>query len=68
MPELMCTTVPPAKSRAPHEKMSPASAVTASSFACAAALASPLASATALAASARASGPAQYQTMWAIGK
>src|SRR5262249_52471252 len=28
----------------------------------------PLASATFLAASARASGPAQYQTMWAMGK
>ena len=69
MPALMCTTVPPAKSRAPHWKIRPASATTPSRVACAAVLAAAsAASATPLAAVASASGPAQYQTMWAIGK
>ena len=69
MPELMCTTVPPAKSSAPHWKARPALAGTASSAASAAALASsPDAAATALAAATVAPGPAQYQTMCAIGK
>ena len=68
MPELMCTTVPPAKSSAPHWKARPALAVTASMAACAAALASPDAAASALAAATVAAGPAQYQTMCAIGK
>src|SRR6266481_7185710 len=69
MPELMCTTVPPAKSMAPFLKTQPASALTSSSLACAAAFAaaSP-AAASALTASEIASGPAQYQTMCAIGK
>src|SRR5215218_4543647 len=49
--------------------MRPASAVASSSLACAAVLAaSSVAAASARAASAKASGPAQYQTMWAIGK
>ena len=69
MPALMCTTVPPAKSIAPHRNTRPASAMTSSSLACAAFLAaSSVAAARALAASSIASGPAQYQTMWAIGK
>ncbi len=69
MPALMCTTVPPAKSIAPHLKIWPASARTSSSLACAAVLAaSSVAAARALAAASMASGPAQYQTMWAIGK
>ena len=69
MPALMCTTVPPAKSIAPFLKIQPASALTSSSLACAAvfAAASP-AAASALTASEIASGPAQYQTMCAIGK
>src|SRR3954462_10538033 len=41
MPALMCTTVPPAKSIAPHWKIRPASALTSSSLACAAVLAAP---------------------------
>ena len=40
MPALMCTTVPPAKSMAPQMNTMPASALTASSAACAAFLAS----------------------------
>ena len=69
MPALMCTTVPPAKSIAPHWKIRPASALTSSSLACAAVLAAPsAAAASALAAASIASGPAQYQTMWAIGQ
>ena len=58
-----------AKSIAPFLKIQPASAFTSSSFACAAvfAAASP-AAASALTASEIASGPAQYQTMCAIGK
>src|SRR5215475_1194761 len=50
-PALMCTTVPPAKSNAPHCQMRPPVAVTAS----------------ALAAEVKASGPGQNQTMCAIG-
>src|SRR3954471_184893 len=69
MPALMCTTVPPAKSIAPLRNNQPPSAMTSSSFACAAFLAaSPLAAASAFAAASIASGPAQYQTMCAIGK
>ena len=69
MPALMCTTVPPAKSIAPFLKIQPASALTSSSLACAAVFAAPsAAAASALAASGIASGPAQYQTMCAIGK
>ena len=69
IPELICTTVPPAKSIAPHWKMRPESALTSSSLAWAAVLAAPAAAAaSALAAASIASGPAQYQTMWAIGK
>ena len=70
MPELMCTTVPPAKSSAPHWKARPALAFTvanAASAACFLAASAP-ASAMALAAPTMASGPAQYQTMCAIGK
>ena len=48
----MCTTVPPAKSSAPLAQSQPAAAVTFSSEA----------------ASVIASGPSQYQTMWAIGR
>src|SRR3954469_13838745 len=69
MPELMCTTVPPAKSMAPHRNTRPPSAMTSSSLACAAVLAAPsAAAATAFAAASMASGPAQYQTICAIGK
>ena len=70
MPALICTTVPPAKSIAPFLKTQPASALTAASFASAAvfAAASLPAAAIALTASEIASGPAQYQTMCAIGK
>src|SRR6185436_14702466 len=69
MPELMCTTVPPAKSMAPQMNTLPASPMTSSSLACAAFLAaSSVAAASAFAAASIASGPAQYQTMCAIGK
>ena len=69
MPELMCTTVPPAKSMAPLRNTKPPSAMTSSSLACATFLAaSSPAAARALAAASIASGPAQYQTMCAIGK
>jgi hypothetical protein len=68
MPELMCTTVPPAKSSAPHWLARPALACTVAKAASAAFLASPDAAATAFAAATSAPGPAQYQTMWAIGK
>src|SRR5882757_238034 len=51
-PALMCTTVPPAKSRAPHCQILPAVAVTAS----------------ALAVGVYASGPAKNQTMCATGQ
>ena len=65
----MWTTVPPAKSIAPHWKIRPASARVSSSLACAAVFAAPsAAAASALAAASIASGPAQYHTMWAIGK
>src|SRR5215831_11912490 len=63
IPELMWTTVPPAKSIAPHWKASPALADTASMAACAAALASGAALARAFAACTVALGPAQYQTI-----
>src|SRR5262245_359239 len=68
MPALMCTTVPPAKSSAPHWKARPALDVTVARAASAAAFASPDAAATALPAPIMAAGPAQYQTMCAIGK
>src|ERR1700740_1585991 len=70
MPALMCTTVPPAKSIAPFLKIHPASALTSASLASAAvfAAASDPAAAIALTASEIASGPAQYQTICAIGK
>lgn len=68
-PALMWTTVPPAKSRAPFWKRKPASLLTASRAAWAVAFeASSVAAASALAALPTASGPAQYQTMWAMGK
>src|SRR6185369_12356936 len=68
-PELMCTTVPPAKSIAPLRNTKPPSARTSSSLACATFLAaSSPAAARAFAAASMASGPAQYQTMCAIGK
>src|SRR5215471_21785975 len=50
-PALMCTTVPPAKSKAPHCQIKPASALAMS----------------AAAALVYASGPSQYQTMCATG-
>src|SRR5438132_562285 len=69
MPALMCTTVPPAKSMAPHWNARPALACTAASAASAVFLASsPDAAATALAAPTNPPGPDQYQTMCAIGK
>src|ERR1700712_3176864 len=69
IPALMCTTVPPAKSIAPLRNKNPPSAMTSSSFACAIFLAaSSPAAARAFAAASIASGPAQYQTMCAIGK
>ena len=69
MPALMCTTVPPAKSIAPHEKIRPASASDRVELGLRGRLGcASVAAASALAASAIASGPAQYQTMCAIGK
>ena len=69
MPALMWTTVPPAKSSAPHWNSRPASALTSASLASATVLAAAsVAPATAFAAAATVSGPAQYQTMCAIGK
>src|ERR1700761_1481658 len=68
IPALMCTTVPPAKSRAPAPASQPTAPVTSSSLACAAVLAAAsVAAAKALAAVATSSGAATNQTQCAIG-
>ena len=68
MPELMCTTVPPAKSSAPHWKARPALAALRQRRLRRRLGVAGAAAASALAAATVADGPAQYQTMCAIGK
>ena len=68
MPALMCTTVPPAKSSAPQLNIMPLAPSVAVAASIPAWSLAAVAAASAVAASARMSGPPQYQTMCAIGK